>query len=91
MILKIEVQGAAEVRRRRPDGVFVFIAPPSLEELERRRRGRGEDSSEERQRIAVHEMAEAPKYDHVVVNDDLDRAVTEILAIIRAEREKVKA
>jgi guanylate kinase len=87
VILKIEVRGAAQVRERRPDGIFVFIAPPSLEELERRRQGRGEDASAERQRIAVAEMAEAPKYDHVVVNDDLDRAVDEILRIIRAARE----
>lgn len=92
VILKIEVKGAEWVRLKRPDGVFIFIAPPSLEELARRRQSRGDlesrDTFEGRQRIAQEEMAYAPLYDHVVINDDLEVAVKEIQAIIRAERAK---
>lgn len=89
IILKIEVQGAEKVRVQRPDGIFIFIAPPSLTELERRRRERGEvDGDEARQQIAVEEMARAAAYDHVVVNDELETAVKDLQAIIRAERAK---
>jgi guanylate kinase len=90
VILKIEVKGAEQVRRRRPDGIFVFIAPPSLQTLVERRLERGDSesrlSAEERQRIAEAEMAEAAKYDHVVVNDQLESAVKEVQRIIRSER-----
>ncbi len=89
VILKIEVQGAEKVRMQRPDGIFVFIAPPSLEELGRRRRERGDaDDDGARQRIAVEEMARAATYDHVVVNDEIEQAVKDLQAIIRAERGK---
>ena len=92
VILKIEVKGAEQVRRRRPDGIFVFIAPPSLETLVERRRERGDAESrvtaEERQRIAAAEMAEAAKYDHVVVNDQFEPAVKQLQSVIRAERAK---
>ena len=90
VILKIEVKGAEQVRRRRPDGVFIFIAPPSLDELATRRQARGDHESraeaEERQRLALEEMARAATYDHVVVNDDLERTVKELQAVIRRER-----
>ena len=90
VILKIEVKGAEKVRARRPDGVYIFIAPPSLEELARRRQSRGDDEGRDafaqRQRIAQDEMAYAPNYDHVVVKDDLETAVKEIQAIIKGER-----
>lgn len=87
VILKIEVQGAEKVRRQRPDGVFIFIAPPSLAELERRRRERGKvDDPEERQRIAVEEMTHAARYDHVVVNDRLEQAVADLHNVIEKER-----
>ncbi len=89
VILKIDVQGAEEVRRRRPDGVFVFVAPPSMAELLRRRINRGSDSEEvieARQRLAEVEMGFAERYDHVVVNDDVARAVAEIEAILDRER-----
>jgi guanylate kinase len=92
VILKIEVKGAEQVRRRRPDGIFIFIAPPSLQTLVERRRERGDAESrvtaEERQRIAESELAEAAKYDHVVVNDEFDQAVKELQRIIRGERGK---
>ena len=89
VILKIEVQGAEQVRERRPDAVSVFISPPSMEELLRRRARRGSEAPEvmeARQRLAEVEMGFAPKYDHVVVNDDAQRAVGEILAILERER-----
>jgi guanylate kinase len=72
------------------DGIFIFIAPPNDEELARRQELRGGESEKdmaERRRIAEKEMSYAGDYDHVVVNDDLDRAVTEVLDIIRRARE----
>jgi guanylate kinase len=91
ILLKIEVQGAQQVRERAPDALFIFIAPPSNEELVRRQEVRGKEAEQdmtERRKIAEKEMQYASQYDHVVVNDDLDRAVAEILAIIRAARER---
>lgn len=91
VILKIDVQGAEAVRRRRPDGVFIFIAPPSMEELLRRRVERGAESQEvvvARQRLAEVEMAFADRYDHVVVNDAAEVAVAEIEAILDRERRR---
>jgi guanylate kinase len=91
VILKIEFQGAEQVRQRRPDAILVFISPPSMEELLRRRVGRGAESPEEieaRQRLAEVEMGYASRYDHVVVNDDAERAVGEIQAILEAERRR---
>ncbi len=92
ILLKIEVQGAAQVRKRAPDGVFIFIAPPSKEELVRRqelREGAAPDEDMvERLKIAETEMKHASEYDHVVVNDDLERAVGEVLEIIRKARER---
>ena len=85
VILKIEVQGAEQVRRKRPDAIFIFIAPPSMEELARRRQERGSEPPEvmaARQRLAEVEMAFADRYDYVVVNDDADRAVQEIEEIL---------
>jgi guanylate kinase len=89
VILKIDVQGADQVRNRRPDGVYMFIAPPSMDELIRRRVERGAESSEEieaRQRLAEWEMSFADRYDHIVVNDEVDRAVEELEALIELER-----
>ena len=91
VILKIDVQGAEQVRERRPDAVFVFISPPSMEELRRRRTRRGSEAPdviEARQRLAEVEMACASRFDHVVLNDDARRAVGEVLAILERERGK---
>jgi guanylate kinase len=87
-ILKIDVQGAEQVRRRRPDGLFIFITPPSMGELLRRRRERGTESAEvmeARQRLAEWEMGHAGGYGHQVVNDDASVALAEIEAILRGE------
>jgi guanylate kinase len=91
ILLKIEVQGAQQVRTQVSDGIFIFIAPPSNDELARRQELRGGESDKdmtERLRIAEKEMAYARDYDCVVVNDDLDHAVAEVLAIIRRARER---
>jgi len=85
VFLDIEVQGALQVMEKRPDAVSVFIAPPSLEELEDRLRKRAtDDESKIRGRLerAREEMLIIPSYDYVVVNDDVSRAVNEILEII---------
>jgi guanylate kinase len=90
VLLEIDVQGASLVRQRVPDAVLVFIAPPSREELERRLRERGtEDPAELRERLRVAFEDELPQqswFDHVVENDDLERAADEVLAIIEAHR-----
>lgn len=89
VILKIDVQGMEQVRQRRPEAVFIFISPPSMEELMRRRQVRGSEPEATivaRQRLAEVEMGYAERYDHVVVNDDAARAVGQIEAILEQER-----
>ena len=85
VILDIEPNGAFAVRKQRPDAVLIFIAPPSLEELERRLRSRG-DTKEDQIRIrldrATWEMEQRPKYDYVVVNEQVEACADEILKII---------
>lgn len=92
IVLKIEVQGAAQVRKRAPDAVFIFISPPSKEELvrrqERREGGFAGDDLAGRLKIAETEMKHSTEYDHVVINDELERAVGEVLEIIQRARER---
>jgi guanylate kinase len=89
ILLEIEIQGARQVREQRPDAVMFFVAPPSMDELERRLRRRGDTSEEDiedRLEIAEQEMQEAPiLFDHVIVNDDLDRAIEDIVGLITAD------
>jgi guanylate kinase len=90
VVLKIEVQGAEQVRAKVPDAVFVFIASPSVDELVRRQVKRNTETSQDmeaRREIATREMEHASRYAHIVVNDELGRAVAEILDIIRKARE----
>ncbi|HYM70034.1 MAG TPA: guanylate kinase [bacterium] len=90
IVLKIEVKGAEQVRKREPEGLFIFVAPPSLDELERRQKMRNSETAEDRaarREIAETEMTYAQHYDHVVVNDELERTVSEILELIHAARE----
>ena len=85
VLLDIEPNGAEQVKKAAPDAVLVFIMPPSMEELERRLRGRGdtpEDQIAMRLERAVWEMEQRHWYDHVVVNDDAQRCADEILKII---------
>jgi len=90
IVLKIEVQGAEQVRAKAPDALFIFVVPPSTQELERRQEMRNSESAQDmasRRKIAEREMTYISRYDHVVVNDELERAVAEVLAIIREARE----
>ena len=85
VLLDIEPNGAKQVKQAAPDAVLVFIMPPSMEELERRLRGRGdtpEDQIAMRLERAVWEMEQRHWYDHVVTNDDAERCAEEILKII---------
>ena len=85
VLLDIEPAGAKQVRERVPEAELIFIMPPSMEELERRLRGRGdtpEDQIQMRMKRAVWEMEQRFWYDHVVVNDDPERCANEILTII---------
>lgn len=89
LLLDIDVDGAANLSMRFPDGVFIFLAPPSREELERRLRGRGTESEDEVQkRLArvAYELGAARGYDYLIFNDKLDETVDAILAIIKSER-----
>lgn len=84
-LLEIDLQGARQVRATMPDARFVFLAPPSFEELERRLVGRGTEGPEERQRrlaTAQVELAAESEFDHVIVNDDVHRATDELITIM---------
>ena len=87
LILDIEVQGASQVMEKMPDAVSVFLCPPSLEELERRLRGRGtdpEDKIRARLDTARTEYKQAHKYDYIVINEDADKAADQLNAILTA-------
>jgi guanylate kinase len=89
IILKIDVQGASFVKKRKPDGLFIFITPPSTEELLQRLTGRNTEDPvalERRQRAALVELGLAKEYEHVVCNRDVEESAREILALIDAER-----
>ena len=91
VVLDIEPNGAFQVKRNYPDAALIFVTPPSLEELERRLRGRGDTDEEQiaiRMARAKWEIAQSDHYDYVVLNDDLDRCVAEILDIIDFEIKK---
>lgn len=91
VILDIDTQGAAILRKGHRDGVFIFILPPSFAQLETRLRARRTDAPEEiarRLAKARTEMAAYHEYEYVVVNDDVERAVGVLCAIITAERSK---
>lgn len=87
VILKIEVQGAQQIKKLYPDAVGIFILPPSMTELEHRLRSRGTESEEDilkRLEIAESEVKMSKDYDYTVINDDLDSASNDVLAIIKA-------
>jgi guanylate kinase len=90
IVLKIEVKGAEQVRERVPDGIFIFVVPPSVDELVKRQEKRNTETHVDmtaRRLIAKREMEYSRRYDHIVVNDELERAVAQILAIIQKARE----
>ena len=92
VILEIEIQGALKVKELVPDAIFIFILPPSMNELKKRLVGRGTDSKEkilDRFTTAYREINEVTKYNYVVVNDEVDNAVLKVNSILLAERCRV--
>lgn len=90
VILEIDWQGARQVREAMPDCITVFILPPSREELERRLRSRGTDTDEvieRRLRDALSDMSHWDEFDYVIFNDDLDRAVADLEAVLAGHGE----
>ncbi len=88
-VLEIDWQGAQQIRAKMPQARSIFILPPSKDELDRRLRGRGQDSEEviaKRMAQAVAEMSHYAEYDYLIVNDDFDTALGDLKTIIRAER-----
>lgn len=93
VFLEIEVQGAMKVRERMPEGIFIFLAPPNISELESRIVGRGTDNQDiiyERMQKAREEIEMMKHYDFVVVNDQVEHAVQKINAIIQSEHLRVE-
>ena len=86
VVLEIEIQGARQIRETMPEAVQVFIAPPSLDALRARLVGRGTNSPRDmdaRMQTARDELAARDEFAHVVVNDRLERAVAELVTIVR--------
>ena len=93
VLLELELVGARKAREKYPDAVMIFIAPPTLMELERRLRSRGTDSEEKIQKRlsrAREEIKAVREFDYVIVNDMLSKAVNEFKSIITAERANTK-
>ena len=85
VILKIEVQGAVNIKKLYPDAIGIFILPPSMDELENRLRSRATEKEEDilkRLEIARNEIQQSNNYDYLVINDDLDRASENVLEIV---------
>jgi guanylate kinase len=93
VFLEIEVQGALQVKKQVPDGVFIFLTPPDLTELRSRITGRGTDAADvidERMRVARAEIEMMASYDYAVVNDEVPQAVQRIKDIISSEHFRVE-
>lgn len=91
VILEIDIQGALQVKRSHPEGVFIFIVPPSIDELQKRIITRATDTIEvigKRMKCVKDELNYAKEYDYVVVNDSLEEAVSKIRCIIDVEKMK---
>lgn len=89
VVLEIEVQGGAQIKKILPDCVSIFITPPSMEVLEHRLRGRGTEEEEtilRRLDTARQELTQAENYDYIVINDRLEDAVDDMQAILRSEK-----
>ena len=92
VLLEIDIQGALQVKKRFPEGVFVFIVPPSLDELSARIYKRGTDSEnviKRRLASAASELTYAAEYDYIIVNDVAEKAADKVLTIMEAERYRV--
>ena len=92
VILEIEIEGAAKVNETMPEGIFIFIMPPSMRELKRRLIKRNTETKEqiiERFKRAYREINEVSKYNYIVINDEVDNAVSKVESIIKAEKCRV--
>ena len=92
VLLEIDWQGAAQIRKLQPDVVSIFILPPSIQALEDRLRRRGQDAEDviaRRVAAARGEIAHVAEFDYVIINDDFDRAAQDLISIIRAERHRL--
>lgn len=93
VILEIEIQGALQVKKRFPQGVFIFVVPPSMDELSQRIHKRGTESEEviqKRLQTAARELEYVSEYDYVIVNDEIPLAVDKLKSILVAEKCRVK-
>lgn len=89
IIIEVDVNGAANIRKKLPEAVSIFIMPPTFTELERRLKGRGTETDEviaKRMNEALGEIKRATEYDYIVVNDDIEVAVDNIHAVIQGHR-----
>jgi len=89
VLLELDIQGAASVKRAKPDAVLVFIEPPSFDHLKERIRQRGTEDAEtlfKRLEAAYEEIRSKGTYDHIVINDEVDRAVDDLARIIKSSR-----
>ncbi|MFQ6674250.1 MAG: guanylate kinase, partial [Fidelibacterota bacterium] len=95
LLLEVDVKGGISIKRAYPENsVTIFVRPPSLEELKQRLKGRGSDSEErieKRLQRMDMEMAYEDQYDYSILNEDLDRTVEEVLAILEREEDQVQA
>ena len=91
VLLKIEVEGAENIKKAFPEAVSIFIFPPSKEELKKRLQGRGTETEKSlniRYNVALEEMKKAPNYDYVVINDNVDLCAEKVCGILEAEKAK---
>lgn len=91
-VLKIEIEGAANVKKLFPEAVLIFILPPSMQELERRLRNRGtedEPTIQKRLEQAKTELSYAKNYDYAITNSDVEKAVDDLIAVVTAEGFKI--
>lgn len=92
ILLEIDIQGALQVKEKYPEGIFVFILPPSMEELKNRIIGRGSETEETlniRYSSALDEISFIKDYDYYIINDKIDNATEKLICIIEAEKNKV--
>jgi guanylate kinase len=92
VVLEIDVQGGLQIKEKYPESLLIFVSPPTFNELERRLTGRGTDSDEiiaRRVKNAVWELEQIPKYDYLIFNDKLDKAVEEVQQVISVEKKRV--
>ena len=93
VLLEIDIQGALQIKKVFPDGVFVFVMPPSLEELRARLYKRGKDTEEvieKRLKAAASELKSSSGYDYIIVNDVAEEATQRVLTLLEAERYRAK-